>query len=78
MLAGELAQVACAQGGLGALLQLQYEQACEREIRRPSAHKLWMQQALDVIVARRLYRSKLVRSALELGYRRRMLEMTKS
>jgi hypothetical protein len=52
--------------------------ACQRDIARPSRGKAWIQRAMAVIVEKRLYRSKLVRKALTLGYRHNALEMTKS
>ncbi len=78
MLAGETARAALAFGGLNPALRTRYEHTCAHEIGKPSYRKRWVQDALDVIVQRGLYRSTVVRSLLAFGYEHRALEMTKS
>ncbi len=77
-LAGEVAASAAAGAGLNAALQQRYTKSCWRAIGRPSRGKARVQEGLDLIVKRKLYRSRLVRAALGFGYRHHALEMTKS
>lgn len=77
MLAAEVAREALQRGELDAELRQKYTKACEREMRRPSHAKAFVQRALAGIVERKLYASRFVRGALALGYRGRALEMTK-
>ena len=78
IVAGEIAAEAIREGELNASLQGRYERACQRDIAAPSRSKAWVQRAMAVIVDRKLYRSRFVRSALTWGYQNRALEMTKS
>jgi menaquinone-9 beta-reductase len=78
MLAGRAAATAARAGELTAAIRQEYESACRRDIARRSRAKGWVQEAMAVIVERRLYRSRLVRGALAWGFERRALEMTKS
>jgi geranylgeranyl reductase family protein len=78
MLAGRIASEAARNGELDASLRKRYEDACYRDIVRPSRAKAWVQRAMAVIIERKLYRLALVRSSLAWGYEHRALEMTKS
>ena len=78
MLAGEIAREAIAKGRLTGALRERYAAACKAAIDAPSRKKAFVQRALNEIVERRLYRSRIVRAALRVGYQRRALEMTKS
>ena len=77
-LAGEIGRDAIAKGRLTGALRERYAAACKAAIGAPSRKKAFVQRALNEIVERRLYRSRLVRTALRFGYQRRALEMTKS
>jgi geranylgeranyl reductase family protein len=78
MLAGGIAAQAVAQGGLTKALRRTFEDRCRVEIGRASRKKAWVQHAMAVLVAHRLYRLAIVRAALTWGYANRALEMTKS
>jgi geranylgeranyl reductase family protein len=78
MLAGEIAREALQRSELDAELRDRYTRTCERDMKRPSRAKVLVQRVMAEIVERKLYRSRLVRGALALGYRGRALEMTKS
>jgi menaquinone-9 beta-reductase len=75
--AGQTATLALRAGELGAHLRRSYQRSCERAILRPSRGKAWVQSAMDTVIARKLYRNPLVRTALRLGYEHHALEMTK-
>ena len=77
-LAGEIGATAIHEGGLTGALRERYARACDTAIYGPSRKKALVQRGIDVIVQRGLYRSRIVRTALRLGYQRRALEMTKS
>lgn len=78
MLAGRIAAEAARRGELDASLRKRYEDACYRDIVRPSRAKAWVQRAMAVIIERELYRLAVVRSSLAWGYEHHALEMTKS
>jgi len=78
ILAGCAARDGVLRGELSASMREQYERTCRRDVSGPSRSKALVQRALAVLVDRKLYRSRLVRSALSWGYRHRALEMTKS
>jgi digeranylgeranylglycerophospholipid reductase len=78
MIAGEIAALALARGELTPALRAEYQRICTRDIGKPSRKKALVQDAMTLIVDRRLYRSRAVRALLGFGYRKRALEMTKS
>lgn len=77
-LAGETARDAMRGSGLDAAMRRSYERRCHDEIGKPSRAKALVQQAMAIVVRRRLYRLPAVRAALTWGYRRRAFEMSKS
>jgi menaquinone-9 beta-reductase len=78
MVAAGFALRALERGRLDAALQAEYEQVCRDEIDTPSRLKRWVQDSIEVLVARGLYRWPPVFAMLRLGYQQRLLEMTKS
>jgi menaquinone-9 beta-reductase len=78
MLAGETSARACRANGLDDVLGCEYQRACEREIIGPSRAKARVQQGMDFLVNKQLYRSRLVQAMLRFGYQHHALEMTKS
>jgi geranylgeranyl reductase family protein len=77
MLAAEIAGDALRAGRLTATLSRRYNRACARVIARPSQRKAWVQDLLNVIMQRGLYRNRGVRAMLRWGYERHLLETTK-
>jgi menaquinone-9 beta-reductase len=78
VLAADVTVQALRKGELNRALQKSYQNGCKRDIGRSSRSKAWVQQAMAVIVGKKLYRSRIVRGALSWGYTHNALEMTKS
>jgi menaquinone-9 beta-reductase len=78
MLAGRTAAQAIERGELDAALRRAYEQACVRDIGRPSRAKALVQEGIAFVVEHELYRSRVLRAVLAAGYEHRALEMAKS
>jgi geranylgeranyl reductase family protein len=78
VLAGETALDAARGRGLDPARRRAYERSCRDEIGRPSRRKAMIQEAMHVVVRRRLYRVAAVRAALRWGYQRHTFDMSKS
>ena len=75
--AGEVAAQAARQGELSPALRNEFERSCKRRIGRTSQAKRVVQHMMREVVDRKLYRSRLLRGALQAGYGRGALQMTK-
>jgi geranylgeranyl reductase family protein len=73
-LAGITAVRALRKGRLDAELQRTYVRACAQSIGRPSRHKAWVQQVIEVIMRGRMYGNPAVLAALGWGYEHKLLQ----
>jgi flavin-dependent dehydrogenase len=78
VVAAEITGRALEHGDLSEDAVDRYETRIRTDIVRPSRAKAAVQRAMTEIVDRRLYRFGVVRATLSWGYRRGVLEMTKS
>jgi flavin-dependent dehydrogenase len=74
LLAGSIAASALQCGELSHELQARYAQGCKQQFMRPSRVKLWVQDAIEIIVKRQLFRQPMVRTLLRWGWGHSMLD----
>lgn len=74
LLAGSFAASALQKGELSDELQARYAQKCRQQFMRPSRVKLWVQDVIEVIVKRGLFRRPVVQTLLRWGWGHSMLD----